>query len=600
MDQNQRNFDCYHLRQDYSHKTKGQSKEFLGKQQQAVDQIASFTHQGLMDLKDWFDISLEAGVDEAQVLISPKEQQLVLNRSIQDQKFYQLIEDSLKVGLLGSLMICKVHGEMVSRSRFETERDGSDPTGQKKKLLKKTEQFWELRYSLIRQEDYYPDPTGRGLYEIQGIDLDYHELLKIAENNPNDYSIEAVRALSPDMDSEQERKKSRETGQDVSNAGTRKQIRVLEQWGTILDPTSGEVLHENAVAAITECGKEIRPPKPNPFWHGESPYVVAPIVRVPFSVWHRAMMDAATGHNISLNELYNLMFDGGMQEVFGVRQVREHWLDDPSQIADGIPAGTTLSVNTACPPGAKVMDRIDSGTLSSPAFNMFQIVDREFMSSSMTNDLRMGNLPQRQVKATEIMASNQTITSLFNGVVKDIETQYISELLRKGWLTQAQHFAQMNEKVLESLLGADRAAIIRSLQNEDIFASTALGRKYKVFGMSTILNKVNDFRKITTLLQTISSSPELVKAFQQKYSLNKLLGEIISSLDIDGDKIGLSQEEAAQIQQEQMQAQQMAMMEAAGKNPDMMSQVGSMENLPAEGADEIRSQMNEGMTEPGA
>ena len=48
---NRMNFDAYHLRQDYSHKKPGQSREFLPKQAMGTEQTASFLHQGLMDLE---------------------------------------------------------------------------------------------------------------------------------------------------------------------------------------------------------------------------------------------------------------------------------------------------------------------------------------------------------------------------------------------------------------------------------------------------------------------------------------------------------------------------------------------------------------------
>lgn len=590
MDMNLRNFDCYHLKQDYSHKLKGQSREFLSKQQQAVDQIATFTHQGLMDLKDWFDIEPEDGVDVSKLLVTPPEQKKILNRQLDKNDFFKFVSDSIKVGLLGSLMICKVRGEMERKSLFEARQDlKNDPSGRKKKLMRRDNLYWRLKLDLVRQEDFYPDPTGSGLYNIQAIDMDYHDLLKLAKDNPGVYDMDAVTSVVSDEDTDQKTKKSRETNQDTAHGGMRKRVRIFEQWGTLLHPKTHEVMMDNSVCAITSDGKVIRPPAANPFWHGEDPYVVCPIITVPWSVWHRALMDAATGNNIALNEIYNLMVDGGMQEVFGIKQIRTNWLNDPSQVADGIPAGTTLDVNTQAPPGAKVLERVDVGSLSPQAFNMYNMMDREFSSSSMSNDIRMGNLPQRQVKATEIMASNQTLNGLFSGVGKHLEANYISKILRKSWLLQAQNLVEANPKELDALIGTERSAIVRSYQNEDIFASTAEGQNYKVYGISSIMNKLNDFKKLTTLLQTISGSPDLVREFTKKFSFTKFMGEIIKSLDINEDKIKLDDQEKAQIQAEQQQAMQLAMAQAQGGGgggqggqPDHMSQVPQMASQPDE------------------
>ena len=45
MDQNKSNWEIFHLKQDWSYKRKGQSKEFLPKTAMAVEQIASFLQQ---------------------------------------------------------------------------------------------------------------------------------------------------------------------------------------------------------------------------------------------------------------------------------------------------------------------------------------------------------------------------------------------------------------------------------------------------------------------------------------------------------------------------------------------------------------------------
>ena len=45
MELNRNNFDIYHLRHDFSHKKKGQSKEVLAKVAMAVEQIRSFFQQ---------------------------------------------------------------------------------------------------------------------------------------------------------------------------------------------------------------------------------------------------------------------------------------------------------------------------------------------------------------------------------------------------------------------------------------------------------------------------------------------------------------------------------------------------------------------------
>lgn len=556
MIKNSLNFNAYHLKQDYSHKIKGQSKEFLPKQAIATEQITSFIQQALLDINKWFEVRTAPGVQNP--MIKPEEMEKILGRQLEKNNIAQFTSDVIKLGVLGSLMIVKVHGKQVSCPTFKTEKiqkEGSLIGETQLKMYSKP--YWQLQLDLIRQEDWFPDPYGRGLYEIQRVEMDYYQLLELANKNPDIYDIDEVKKVagSGSDDEDHKLKKARETAQNITFSTYRRVISIREYWGTILDPVSGEVLHENIVCAVANNRFLIRPPKPNPLWHKESPFVTAPILRVPHSAWHKALMDAPTMINMSQNELYNLMLDGGMSAVFGVKQLHEQWLANPEQINDGIAPGVNLILNNSCPPGAKVMERVDSGSVPQEAIQLYNINDREFQGAAITTDIRTGVLPQRQVKATEIVASQNAITGMFNGVVKVIEKDFLVKILNKAWKTTAQHMDDLHVDEVKALIGEQRALALSNMSPKDVFASTVGAYEYNVFGLSSILNKTQDFQKITSLLQTVGTSPLMAQEFMKKYSMTKLLGEIVKSLDIDEDKIAASDEELQQVAQQQAQQQ---------------------------------------------
>ena len=153
---------------------------------------------------------------------------------------------------------------------------------------------------------------------------------------------------------------------------------------------------------------------------------------MPGSEWAKALADAPTQLGNALNELFNLILDGGMSSVWGIKQLRSDWLEDPSQVADGIPQGITIGVNSSAPPNAKVLERVDTGSLSSEALETYRVTDREFQSSAFTNDVRMGNVAERNVKATEIVSSNQALTGILNGIVKLLEEEFIRPILQNA------------------------------------------------------------------------------------------------------------------------------------------------------------------------
>lgn len=584
MNINRVNYDTYNMIGDFSGKTKGQSKEFLPKMNLAVEQIASFMHQAMVDVGDWFSIESEPGVDEKNLLLRPEEMQKILKRQFEKIKFGTVIEDSIKMGLIGSLMIAKVHGEYVDRSTVETKNEMDGDGKVRNNLFRKTKKVWRLKIDLVRQEDWFPDPTGDGLYDIQQVEMDLHQLKKMAEGDNAIYDKKVVDQIQGGFDDmDQQSRKARETGQNQSYETARKRVRVWECYGTVLDPTTGEVIMENATWTVANDRYLIRKPTKVAFWHGQSPFIVAPIVRVPKSVWHKALMDAAVALNLALNEMFNLMLDSGIMAAFGIKQWRPDWVVDPEKYQEGIPAGETIPVNDNCPPGMKALETVATGQSNPDAQNTYNMLNAEFSASAMTNDLRMGVMPQRAVKATEVVEASQSLTSTFSGISKIVENDYVVEVVKKSWLTVAQHVDDLDDSEVRALLGEARARELATKSNEEIFASTAQGYCFKVFGISLTLKKMQDYRKIITMLQTVMGSSQLSEEFMKKYSFTKLLSLIMRSLDIDVTKIENDEDEqVAMASQPTMQRN--PQQGGSPGAPNMQSQIPQAMAAPAEGA----------------
>lgn len=565
MNRNRDNFDMFHLRHDFSHKKEGQSTEVLSKQAMAVEQIRSFFQQALVDIGDWWSAESCYAEAEATMAVKPWEITKLTNYMLEKAVYFSHVGNSIQSALLGSLAISKTYGCLKPKPRFISKKKGRGKN-LKRWIEKIEDKTWEMKFETVRQEDYYPDPSGKGLYEIEDMWVDYFELLKMAEGEDAIYDMATVKMVPRGSvaDSDQEFRRSREVGQNAIGSGNRPKVKLTEYWGTILDH-SGEVIYENVVATVANDTFLIRKPEPNPLWHQRSPYNASPLMEVANSVWHKAAMDAPTCHNRALIEIYNLLVDAAMQEVHSLKQLRKDALDNPAQIADGILPGTTLMVNSMLSPGQKVMEELTAVRIPAEALNVFNLMNQEFNASALTNDLRQGVMPFRAVKATEVVEASQTITSVFQGIAKNYEAKQSTKELELAWMTTAQNWDKISREEFISLFGPQRGAELSQLSPQDVFASTVNGIKFRVFGISLTLSKAQDFRKLTTLLQTVSASPALLEEFVKKYDLGKLLGEIMTALDIDKHKI-----EIPQAQQMTMQSQEQG---APEQGPDQMSQV---------------------------
>lgn len=587
MDKNQLNYDCYHLRQDYSHKREGQSREFLPKQMMATEQIATFFEQGVVDPTDWYRVEAAPGIDQQNMKIFPDEIQKLTDRQLDKASFKTVIHDTFKLGLLGCLCIVKVGGKRVPRIKYEAknyEENGETKT----KILKNESTVWQLEYTIINPEDYYPDPnpSGRKIYEMHQGYFDFHEVQAMSEGPNAIYDPAIVEQLKYDFEKEWYERIAdiRRTGANFFRTDYRKRVKLQEFWGSIVEQHTGELLYKNVVWTIANDKYLIRKPSPNPYWHQECPIVVAPIIRVPNSVWHRAVMDSPTRHNIALNELYNLNLDAGLMSTYGIKQYRPDWLEDEGAYDEGFIPGDSVAVNANCPPGGKAIERVDTSSMSQESLAMYQIVNQEFNQSAMTNDLRMGNLPGRQVKATEVVEASQTLNGLFGGITQRLEAGFVTKILDLSWKNTLQHMDDLAEPEVRALLGDDRALAIGSMSKEERFANTVLDSRFKVYGMSRALQKQKDFRKLTSFLQTIGTSPLLVQEFSQKFSMPRMLEEIMDSLELNTRRLESTPQEQQAAQARMQQMAQLAMGQQGGaQNGPMEASLADQSQIPQAG-----------------
>ncbi len=552
-----RNWDAFLGRQDWSHKQAGQSTEFLPKVPVSVEQIAAMIKRGLIQFGNYFSIDVGS---ELVGKIDGSRLRTFLKAFLEDlwtpgtasgqlNTFPLVMSDAVKQALLKNLIILKVHGGTMKRRRFTFERDELGP-----KLNMEEDDQWKLRIDLVRMEDYYPDPTGNGLYEIHRVERDIHQILQGVEDGI--YLKSAVDQLIG-MDQrrpEDEKLSEYDRNQDETiTPSFRKRVVLDEFWGTLLD-ANGRIKHRNVVATIANDRFLIRPPEPNPFWHQESPFVVAPLIRVPHSVWHKALYDHATDINLALNELFNLIIDGGMTSVWGVKQVRVEDLEDPSQIEGGIRPGMTLAVKQTLPHNAKVVETVVEGDVPNEAMAVYEMLNREFTGAAMTNELKLGSMPPKQVLATEVLEASQSQNLMLDGLVSDLENSVIGPVLRKSFLV----ILQNAEGVPDGIKKAGDPLVqtlIMEASPEERFATFAEKLQFKVNGLSATMTRALDFQKIMALLQAVSTNPALFAAFMKKFSPEAALRRLMTALNLNAEDLEKTPEEQEQAAQEMAEVQ---------------------------------------------
>ena len=434
MKQNKLNWDLFHGRGKFSHKQEGQSTEFLHKSALAAEQITALFKQSLMNFDKWIKVEYNSGFQDS--IFDTSLAQNLLRYYLEAANVKTVISDAVKTGLHESVSTIKLAGAETVVPRYISNAPSS--------LRRSNRPEWRLLLSVISAEDYYPDPHAFGgpkLYEIHSMLLDKYSVMQKAKTDENPdgiYDAELVKELPSFTEREEDSRKKHNQGEDVAHqrAQRRRPILLDEFWGTVLD-RDGNVMEledgtklANVVLTIANEKELIRQPTPNPRWAATSPIISAPLLRVPGSTWGKAIMDSAGSLNITLNELFNLMLDGGLGAVHGIKQLHEAWLDPVTraEISKGIPAGTTLLLNETAPVGAKALERVDTGSVPADVLSFFNIVSQLFAENALSNEISLGGTAQKQVRATEVVASQQSISGIFDGLSGDFEDVFVERL----------------------------------------------------------------------------------------------------------------------------------------------------------------------------
>lgn len=561
---NAANWDAYMGEQDFSHKAEFQSRETTPSFPIAVEQIVGTFERALTDNDDWVDADK---IGFGKTFLSPTVvRELLLhymqrlwtpgNRPETTYGVQAFVGDAIKRGLLEGLVIGKIFPVFTKakHTRFRKVPRAKLDTGayQAYELLgeeTKPVTTYEMRLGLdlIEWDDYFRDPSPALNYEIHRTRRQLHELRATP-----DYDQDAVDRIYGQVahDLDEFRKRNR-TGEAYVEPDPY-EIEVYECWGNMIDETTGELLHENCFWTWTASGEILRKPTPNPFWDGTSPFIVAPLIRVPGSTVHKALADHVVPMWRASNELVNLLLDQSYRAAWGVGQVRADIMEAPEEIADGIPQGYTAVLKPNVPIGQKFYERVDNGEAPQISLEGLNRLESYVNEGLAMPDTKLGQLPPRQVKSTEIVQAMQASNSLFESLAARFEDTFLEPLFEKAWKLIIQYVDDFVDEELVQILGDRLALTLTSMSPQDrwTLVSTA---KFKVRGLRGVAARERRFNKKMGILQLLAATPQLMDVFGRTRSVDKFMDGILTDGGVDADALELEPAEVANAQADQEQ-----------------------------------------------
>lgn len=551
--QNEANWQAYRGQQDFSQKAEYQSRETTPAFPLAVDQIVGTFERSLTDSDDWLSVD-QSGIGTP-FLTADQVKRLIMfylerldapgNQPEKSRGIQVVVGDAAKVGIIEPTVTLKIYPVIRRRRIYKMERVDPDENREGGdypahhfvgKRLKPTEvETMRLAIDVIPWEDYYPDPSDKCRWEIHRTRVSIDELLANEE-----YDQEVVRSLlskahTTIAESDNERKGDGENSVETDPY----EIELLEGWGDIIDERTGEVLHENVFWAWAG-DKLVRKPTPNPFWDGTSPFISAPLIRVPGSKEPRALADIAVPLWRAANELANLILDGSMRATWGVGQLRADMIEHPEDVADGVPQGYTFVLKPNAPFGQKAYERVDNGEVPGLAIEGLQRMEQYVNEALAIPETRLGQVPDPNQTATATVQALRSSGSLYEAFAARFEDTILEPLFDKAWKLIAQYADDFLSEEMVTILGP--TTVLRFLQmSQDERFQLIHHANFKVRGLRGLANREREFQKLTTLINLLSGNPQFADFYGRTRDYDKLFAAVERSIGIDPDMFALDE-----------------------------------------------------------
>ena len=181
----------------------------------------------------------------------------------------------------------------------------------------------------------------------------------------------------------------------------------------------------------------------------------------------------------------------------------------------------------------------------------------------MTNEIRIGGLPEKKVLATEIVQAESNNAVLLESVLSEYE-EVLSTMLTKAWQIIVQNMPDIAAGVLLRAVGREKAMALSRMDDIERFSRYVKDTKVVVSGLSGVRQAADDLRKLIAVLATVRADPVLFSEYQKRLSSEKLFAKIFAMSGIDLTDIGRTDEEIALIEQQtQVQAAQLQAAQSA-------------------------------------
>ena len=554
QDKAQKSWDMIHGRVDWSHKTADQSKVHINRVGLALEQTKAQIKQGLVNFDAWLVVEPEPGFDPEDTIFSPENARRLVMRGVRRTNPKSKLTDNIGIAAVENVLATKLTPIVI-------EKNGP---GKKSQEL-------HIEHIPLSVRNYYPDARMGGLYEFYEVEMDHHKVLSMSSDKPTPAQpfikkiVEKLELSGKTRIEETNEDRDRGNDRTITKVDRRKTHVLHEFWGTVLD-TSGKVMKwkkedgseielRNVVITMANESKIISEPKPYPCWDGCSDIISMQLQRSNVNMYGRSLLAPGVDMNKAEDELINAGIDAALKEGYNVNILKLHGMAKKEQASGGIRYGQTLLQNNQLAPGEKLMETVSTGQVPQGLLAILGIVKAAGSENMRLNEVALsGTLPTKQVRATELVAADQTIQGLFESMVADIEDIYIEQYGKKVFNIMLQNAKLLSDADLDYIFysNPEKIRAFKELSAKEIFDRYSHSFRFRGKGIRSMAQNSRVAQSIANTFSLAAANPIVLDALErQGLDLMKMLEKVLRAQGIDVEEF-IDQQTAEFAQQRQL------------------------------------------------
>lgn len=540
---------------DWSQKAEWQSKVALPRVNTAVRAGAYLLKRGLVGPRDFFATE---GFGTVSKQIAPTVQKMAKHH-LEQGKFVNHYVSAIMAGMLNSLVIMKVYPSTLEANDVPTEWPRSGPLAATPRIsepsvadilgtasgqtpLSRKRRRLKINYDAVSAYDFYPDPLGDDVHKIHTIDMDLHKFREIEESDPRYQKGIANLIAGESFKDAQKEVDEASRAQQLISTSTRKRVQIDEFWGDLVDGR-GVILFKNCYAVmVNEKYMAVRP-RPAPYLRLgiKDPFVVAPVIERPFSVWHQGFIESVAGIAETLTDLGNVILDGNKYASIKAFELDIDQVYNPADFQSGLFPGKVYMKRGSGQSNNPMIRDIQLGNFNPQVLELFQMLDREFQTGSGLNEFLTPQMRSRagRVTATEAMSKRQDSADFFGEIAHIQEEKMVEPCIDLTYKYAVAYQHDFTDPMLVELIGSDAAAKAQILLQDPDMRNFLLTSplKFTARGMSGIAQKARELEKVMAFINLIGNVGKVVPGIFASVNIMGLVKKAIEGFNWDETEI---------------------------------------------------------------